>query len=729
MLSRQATPTFSEVWYRVATSRPRLSPHASIIRQRFGGTTAFVVEEPANGTFFRMSEAAYRFAGLLDGRRTVDEAWEACAAQIGDDAPTQSECIELLATLDSGGLLLGQAPIWADMLEHRQASAAGARRAKRAGSGLFPCLPLINPEPMLARALHLYRWIFGPIGLSVWAIVVLAALFMLGTNIGRFADELDLSSLLDPRSVALLGVVFLVLRIIHELGHAMACKALGGRCTELGLMLVALVLPLPYCDATSSWKLSATWKRIVVAAGGVYLETFFAAIAAILWARSDPGTFSAICRNVMLISGVSTIVFNLNPLLRYDGYYILSDLLGIPNLAQRANELLKHATNRHAFGVTGSRPPPIKNRRELAFVSIYAVLSTPYRVLVSLTICLVVAQRYSSLGLVLGAACVAMMIVWPLLRAVGFLLWSPMLVGRRMRATGVVAGAIGVIALIIGFLPVRDRVYAPAWIRARQSAVIRAAENGYVTEVLARVGEDVESGDPLIRMESEDLRAAHAAAIARLAQANAALDEAAVKSPADRRAAEAQLLFATEELADSQSRLDSLTIRATVSGRLVASGASAIDWDNLPGSFVSRGAMLGHVSTVSSLEVRALVDDRDFGHAFEHDQIVRATFKARGRAHAPLDAEVVRVAPAGSMELDNPALANVSGGDVAVTQGKEGGYRSLTPQFAVDLRPASGVDAGLIGQRARVRLELEPAPLARQWSRTLRQFWNSRFGG
>lgn len=729
MLSRQATPTFSEVWYRVAASRPRLSPHASITRQQFGRTTAFVVEEPANSTFFRMSEAAYRFAGLLDGRRTVDEAWEACAAQIGDDAPTQSECIELLATLDSSGLLLGDTPIWADMLEHRQSSVMGARRAKRAGGGLFPCLPLVNPEPLLARTLHLYRWIFGPVGAALWSIVTLAALFMLVTNIGRFADEVDLSALLDPRSVALLGIVFLALRIIHELGHAMACKALGGRCTEMGLMLVALVLPLPYCDATSSWKLPSTWKRVVVSAGGVYLETFFAAIAAILWARSDPGTFSAICRNVMLISGVSTVVFNLNPLLRYDGYYILSDVLGIPNLAQRAGEVLRHATIRHAFGVTGSRPPPIRDRRELLIVSIYAALSTPYRVLVSLTICLVVAQRYSSLGLILAAACVATMIVWPVLKGAGFVLWSPMLVGRRMRAAGVVVGTLAVIAVVIGFVPMRERVYAPAWIRARQSAVVRAAESGYVVEVLARVGDDVSAGSPLIRMENLELRAAHAGAVARLAQANAGLDEAAAKSPADRRAAEAQVLFATEELIDAQARLDSLTIRAPLAGRLVASGASATDWDNLPGSFVSRGAMFGHVSTVADLEVRALVDDRDFGYAFDRGQIVRASFKARGRAHAPLAAEVVRVAPAGSMELTNPALANVSGGDVAVTQGEEGGYRSITPQFAVDLRPAPGVHAGLIGQRARVRFEMERSPLARQWSRSIRQFWNARFGG
>ena len=729
MISRQASPTFSDVWYKVAPLRPRISPHATIVRQRFGDATAFVIEETATGTFFRMSEAAYRFVGLLDGRRSIDEAWEACASQIGDDAPTQSECIELLATLDSSGLLIGQTPVWSDMLEHRQSASRAAIRKKRVGSGLFPCIPLVNPERSLTKTLHLYRWLFGWAGFGLWTAVVLIAAFMVASNAGRFANELDLVAMMDPRNLAIIGVVFLALRIVHELGHAMACKAMGGRCTELGLMLVAMVLPLPYCDATSSWSFPATRRRVFVAAAGVYVETFFAALAAILWARSDPGLFSAVCRNVMVVSGVTTLLFNLNPLLRYDGYYILSDLLGIPNLAQRANELWKYVILRYAFGVLGSRPPNLRDRKELTIVAIYATLSVPYRIAVSLTICLVVAQKYSSLGLLLGAACITMMVVWPLLKGAGFVLWSPILLGRRIRATSVVAGMIAALVLLLGVVPVREHIDAPGVLRAARSSVVRAGEGGYVTEVLANVGDVVARGDPLIRLENPDLEAGRLAAAARMAQAEAALDEASVKSPADRRAAQAQVTFAAEELAEAKSRVDALTIRAGETGTLIAAGATALDWTNLVGSFVSKGAMLGHVASLDDIHVRTLVDDADFEHAFTGSSSVVAHVRVRGLARTRVQADIERIAPAGSLNVDDLALANVSGGDVAVRRTDDGRYESLTPQFVVDLRPQGESLRGMLGQRAHARFLVDSRPLASQWSRRFRQFWDERFGG
>lgn len=729
MPTRQASPTFSDVWYKVAQTRPRVSPHARIVRQRFGGGTAYVIEETAGNAFFRLSEAAYRFVGLLDGSRTADEAWEACASQIGDDAPTQSECIELLSTLDSSGLLIGDTSVWADMLEHRQAASLTSHRRKRTGLGLFPCLPLINPDRALDRCLHLYRWLFDWRGAALWTSVMLVALVMLVSNARRFANELDLSAMLDSRNLAIVGIVFLCLRIIHELGHAMACKAMGGRCTEIGVMLVAMILPLPYCDATSSWAFPATRRRVLVAAAGVYVEMFIAAIAAILWARSDPGLFSAVCRNVMVVSGVATLLFNLNPLLRYDGYYILSDVLGIPNLSQRANELWKHGITRYAFGVRGGRPPLLRDRKELIIVAMYAAMSVPYRIFVTLTICLVVAQKYSSLGLVLGVLCFVMMVVWPILKGIGYLLVSPALLGRRVRAISAVAGAAGVVTVVLGLIPVREHVDAPGWIHSTSSAVVRAGENGYVAEVLAHVGHEVNAGDPLLRLENPELTATYLAASARLAQAEAALDEASIKSPADRRAAQAQLAFATEDAAEAASRMESLTLRAAESGTLVATGASATDWENLQGSFVSKGALLGRVVSLKDVRVRTLVDDRDFEHAFSRADSIKARVRVRGLAGRDVPVRIERIAPAGSLDVANPAMANVAGGEVAVRQTQEGRYETLSPQFVVDLLPLSDSAPGMIGQRVRARFLIDRRPLASQWLRRLEQFWDERFGG
>lgn len=728
MFQRDITPTFSDIWHRVAESRPRLSPHVHVVRQRFGRGIAYVLEEPAGGTYHRLSESAYRFAGLLDGRRTVDDAWDACAVQLGDEAPTQKECVDLLSQLDTSGLLIGDVPVWSDMLEHRQSRVRQNRRRKRLGNGLFACVPLVNPDRWLELTRHLYQWLFSWKGALLWTVIATFAAWSLLSNLGRFAREMRLEVMLSPTNLAVAGVVFLLLRVIHELGHAMACKAMGGRCTEIGLMLVALVLPLPYCDATSSWRFSETWRRVLVAASGVIFESFFAAIAAILWARSEPGALSSVCYNVMFVSGVATFLFNLNPLLRYDGYYILSDVTGIPNLAQRATEMWKYLLVRFAFGVRSLRAPQVSDRREAILVMLFASLSLPYRLIVAGSICLAVSARYSSLGLVLAVACASVMLVWPLLKGIGYLLWSPVLLGRRSRAVGVVGLVLLILAVGLGAVPVRDRIYAPGWVRAESSIGVRPLESGYVIEVLAEPGQVVEVGDPLIRLENPDLVEALGIAAARLEQARVSRDEAELKSPAESRVADAKVRYAEEAYEKAASRAASLLVVASGRGRLVASGASVSDWRNLAGSYVSKGTMLGHISTVDTLRVRALVDDREIGHAFAHESDVQASVRIRGMASAALPAAITRVAAAGSRELENPAVSTGAGGEIAAQQTGERSLAALTPQFEVDLKLESAPKGIMQGQRARIRFEFGRTPLAVQWSRRIGQFWMNRFG-
>ncbi len=729
MFQREITPTFADTWYRVAEGRPRLSPHVHIVRQRFGRGVAYILEEPAGGTYHRMSEAAYRFAGLLDGHRTVDEAWEACAAQMGDEAPTQKECIDLIAQLDSSGLIVGDTPIWSDTLEHRQSRELGARRRKRFGNGLFACIPLINPDRWLGQTLHLYHWLFTWRGAALSAMLLIIAAWSLISNFDRFAKELSLQSLLDPTNLALLAAIFLVLRAVHELGHAMACKAMGGRCTEIGIMLIAIILPLPYCDATSSWRFPETWRRVLVAAGGVFFESFFALSAAILWARSEPGIFSSMCYNVMIVSGVSTLVFNLNPLLRYDGYYILSDIAGVPNMAQRATEMWRFLVVRFVFGVRAMKPPSVVDRPEAAFITCFALLSLPYRIMVAFAICLAVSARYSSLGLVLGAVMAIIMLVWPVLKGIAFLLWSPSLVGRRPRAVGIVAALLATIIVGFGMVPVRDRIYAAGWIRPEVNAVVRPAESGFVSEVLVQIGENVRAGQPLLRFENAEITQGYTIAQTQYARALVDRDDAATKSPVEYRSADAQVHVAAGALEKARKQADSLVLVAPADGRIIASGASGTDWANLLGGYVTKGTLLGHVVSLDRLQIRTLVDDREFGHTFAGDRAIQASIRVRGMASHVVPAKILRIAPAGSKDIQNPAVASVAGGDIPATQEGESRFAALTPHFEVDLLPDRLPEGATAGQRVRVRLAAGESPLAVQWARRFSQFWMNRFGG
>lgn len=733
MLDREVGSSFSDLWYRVADTRPRLSVHARIIRQRYGPETAFIVEEPTSGHYYRLSEPAMFFIGLLNGTRTVDEAWHACCDQLGDGAPTQRECIDLLAKLQMFGLLVGDEPLAPEMIEHRVREARSNRRQQRTGRYLFPHIPLINPEPFLQRHERLMRAIFSKPMAAIWLTLITVA----AIAVFRHARDLgsELNTLLTPANIFWLGVLFLAIRAIHELGHAAACKAMGGRCTEIGVMLIAWVLPLPYCDASSAWRFPEISRRVLVSAAGMIVEFFFAAIAALIWVATlgeETSLIHTLAYNAMVISSVMTFLFNLNPLLRYDGYYILSDLAGAPNLAQRSKELTRFVVERFAFGLRGLDPPAVRDRSELALLGVYGVLSPPYRVFIGLSILLVIASKFITLGLVLAVVMAAIWFVWPVLKGIGYLASSPKLFGRRARAIGVTALGVAIVGGLVGAVPVREGGYATGTLEPRSRAAIRAGQNGVIARVLARPGQRVEAGDALFALDNPQLRRDLAVAQGQLAAAQVRRDLATTQSPAQQRVAQSTVEHLQRQLQRAQQHLDELTITAPIAGRFVAAEGTGLDIDNAVGRFVTRGTLLASVAQLDDLRVRALISDRERAFVFhstdEDSAQVPAQIRVRGRAGTPIPGTVTSIAPAGSRTLTTASLATGSGGSIVLDPTDRSGGRTLIPYFLVEVRPDGLADGLMPGQRARVRFAIGRAPIAVQAWRRARQFVSGKLG-
>ncbi|TVQ61632.1 MAG: PqqD family peptide modification chaperone [Phycisphaerales bacterium] len=737
--------TFSDVWYRVAPTRPRLSPHATITPQRFGPKTDYVVDDPATAKFYRLSGAAYLFAAMLDGRRTVDDAWQTACARLGDDAPTQKECVDLLAKLQSFGLLLGELPLSPEMVHERRTRARKSRIQRRTGKWFFFTIPLINPEPVLHRTAWLCRAVFSkPMGI-VFLLVLAAGLFSVLTNIDRMGDPL--SNILEPASLALITITFLVLRGLHELGHAAACKAMGGRCTEIGVILIALILPLPYCDASAAWRFRSLSARVLVSGAGILVEIFIAAVAAVIWANApaEQALLRTLCFNVMLVASATTLLFNLNPLLRYDGYYILSDLLGVPNLQQRSKELWQFFFERLGFGVR-ERPPAVRSRGEAWALGVFAALSFPYRIFILFAIVLLISTQYLTIGIALAVVAIAIMGVWPILKLIGYLAGSPKLSGHRARAVGVSLGALAIGVVALGLVPAPAAVYAAGAVEARRDAPVRVPESGYIDRVLVAPGQAVALGEPLFELRSPELRADVRTAEAGVMGALANLDAAAINSPAAEQIARGRLHVYQATLERLEERADALTVRAPVAGRFIAEpGTNPPD---LVGLYADRGVKLGRVATTDDPIVRAFLADRDHAYAFGTTRPVelhpasatttpaepasnlrRVAYRVRGDAGRVVPARLLRTAPVGSRDLENPALATAVGGDVRLDPNDPDQRRTLTPQFLIELEPETA-NAGVgIGQRARVRLDLPRAPLAAQWWRRAMQYLESRQAG
>ncbi|MEZ6234129.1 MAG: hypothetical protein R3B68_08060 [Phycisphaerales bacterium] len=720
--------TFSDTWYRVAPLRAKVSPHAHVIRQKFGDSTAYIVEDPVSGDYYRCSEAAIHFLGMLDGRATVDDAWKACATQLGDDAPTQKECIDLLSKLQNFGLLVGEQPLAADMVEARIEEVERTRRKQRAGKWFFFSIPLLNPDRFLRATLHLYRPLFSRWGLAAWVLLVGVALWHLASNSRGFVDEFG--TILDPANLLWFTGLFLVLRAVHEFGHAMACRALGGRCTEIGLLMIAVVLPLPYCDASSAWRFPEVWRRVVVSAGGVLAESVFAAIAAIIWARTEAGTLAhALSYNTVIASGIATLVFNLNPLLRYDGYYILSDITGIPNLAQRSRDMAKHLLERYAFGVRGIDPPHTRGRGERAILLVYSLLSMPYRVLVMGMIVWVLLTTVPWVGVPLAIVGGFIVLVLPLAVGVSYLLTSPRLMGRRARAVSISAAVVGAVVVGLGVAPAPSGVFAIATVEPARRGPIRTLEEGRVVATHVVPGALVRAGDPILTLESAELTAEIEATRAMRDQALAAIDAAMGPRPAEAAVARQRLAFIEGELERLDRRAADLVVRAPIDGRLVTAGDMGATLDNLLGRTLARGALIAFVVS-DELILQASVSDRDFAYAFRERRAedTGATFRIRGLADQEIPAAVTRVDAAGSRILASPALAAAAGGDVLLDPTDPDGRRTLEAQFLVELAPDRLPEGVMPGVRARVRFDAGTDPLLSQWWRRLRQRVTDRLG-
>jgi putative peptide zinc metalloprotease protein len=728
MLREDVGTTFSDLWYRVAPTRPKLSVHARVIRQQYGPTVAYIVEEPASGQYYRLSASAYLFLGMLDGDRSVDDAWNASCERLGDDAPTQRECIELLSKLQMFGLLVGDIPLAPDMVLERKRQARETALRKRTGNWMFFSIPLFNPEPFLERHKIVIKLLFSRVGLVVWLATLLTAVVLVARNWSQFGSELNVSEMIAPTQLPVLAVVFLLLRAAHEMGHAAACKAMGGRSTEIGVLLIAVILPLPYCDATSAWRFPETWKRVLVSLAGMIVELFIAAIAAIVWVASSEqeGLVHVIAYRTMLIAGVTTMFFNLNPLLRYDGYYILSDLSGIPNLAQKSRQMWIHMIERYAYGLRGVKPPAVRSRSEVWLMMGYALLAVPYRVFVSVSILLLIMTRYAELGIAMAIVFGIAWLVWPLVKGTAYLVSSPKLLGRRGRAVGVVGAVLALLVIGFGVIPVPAAGYASGTIEARTQSAVRAGENGFIRNVRFEAGQLVQADDVIFDMESPDLATEVRVTKARFDGARVELAGAIAKGPAERRVAQIQMQNLSEAHEHARRRAEALEVMAPTTGRLAAPSGSAIDIANLEGRFVQRGDLLALVTSTDDLVVRAGVPDRAYAYIFAEGRSARASVRVRGMAGDAHPAHITRRVEAGSHRLHNPSLSTIAGGDVALDPRDREGGRSLESRFLVELEPEEPIEGVQPGMRVRVRFAIEPMPLGRQFVRRVRQFLSAK---
>ena len=718
-MSLALRPTFSESWYRVVNLRPRLRPTAQISRQFYRGERWYVVRDPAGNQFHRLSDPAYRFVGLLDGSRSVGEAWELVGGQLADDAPTQPEVLQMLSQLYAANLIETDVTPDSAVVLKRQKMNNQRKMQQRLMNLLFPRIPIWDPDVFIKTWRPAINLLLSPLAAIVWVVVVVGAIAAIAPQ----WEELGQSAknAIDPSNWVWLTISFIVIKFIHEMGHAFSCRRFGGEVHEVGIMLLVFV-PTPYVDASTAWAFPNKWKRVFVGAGGMIFELFVAALCAFVWKftyGSGNSLVNQLAYNAMLIASVSTIVFNANPLLRYDGYYILSDILEIPNLQRKASEYTLGLIKRHIFRVKQQQPlPPVNQRIELF---IYAILSSAYRIFVSLAIAYMLfytlPQEVKAIGLVMGATAFGTFAIFPLVKAVKYLATDPELHRKRGRAwafSGTFAAACLVVFGVIRF-PVTVR--AEGVLEAAGRAPIRVETPGFVKQVLVDDGQYVEKGQLLLTLENQ-------AEATKLKQDQIELQIAELEMRSSQVTDASKFSVDKERrdrlmkmLDEQQKRVDKLEIRAPISGRVVAPMIK-----NTQGQYLPTASDIMTITEAKNLEAFVVITQADRDRL---KSIGSYTTEVRvaGDLHTtiPVNSEV-RINPGASREVRAAALTHAGGGSNAPDPRDPKGTSTAEQNYEARMTFPNPGEQYFPGQRAYVRFKSNsPEPLLWQGYRWFQQ--------
>ena len=716
-MSESQAQTFSENWHRVAAQCAALRPGVQVRPQWFRGEKWFVMHEPFNDQFHRVSPAAWHLIARLDGHLTVEAAWKATMAMDGDDAPGQEETIQLLAQLYQLNFLRGEIAADSAVLFQRYRKRRQRETRSVLANLMFPQIPLFDPDRWLQRLSLLARMIFSRGGAFVWALVVGWGIKTAFDHAPELAGQT--SNVLAPGNLLPLYAVLFCIKAIHESGHALACRRFGVAVHRVGVSLVFFT-PLPFVDATGSWALQNRWQRIVVSLAGIYTEFFAAAVAVFIWAGTTNGPVHALAFNVMLLASVTTLLFNANPLLRYDGYYILSDLLEIPNLNTRSAATLRYLAERYLLGVHGAANPA-HTPGEAWLLAIYGTVSALYRVILFSGILWIISGKWLLLGALLSAFCIFQWLVLPPVRLIRYLASSTILSRCRPRAIAVsLAGAVAVFALFCA-VPFPEHFRAPGMVEAAQYREIFAESSGVVGDVLVTSGSSVHVGQVLARLQNRELELDLASAAAARAQTLAERDRAINDSPAELEALGIRLDANAKEIARIQRQVAALEIKAPVDGVWYSD-----QLDHAKGQWLLRGEKIGDVIQQGKWTFRAVVPQSD-SRALFTDELRAAEIRFSGAAAAAIPVESFRVLPSRQQILPSAALGWMGGGTVDVDTQEADGRHALEPFFEVRAVMAGG-EAALLrqGRTGIIRFTLPPRPLGVQLWRWLGQLLQQR---
>lgn len=705
-------------WAVLAKSQPRLATHAKLHTQAHQRTESYWLSNEVTGQHAKFNATAFAILSRLDGERTLqqilDEVNQLKFAQCGSIG-----LLQLIAKLQRLGVVVGADLLPAETLRDDHANGQKNVQLKRWFNPLALRFKCFDPDRLLSAITPYFSSLFTRLGVKIWLAVLLMGVATLCLSWHSVQDEF-LTRTLRPQSLWWFAVLFPMMKVLHEMAHAVCIKHWGGQVREAGISLL-LLIPVPYIDASDVHGGFTRRQRLCVTAAGMGVELFVAATALIGWWWIDPGYLRDALFTVFIIGGLTTLLFNANPLLKFDGYYLLQDALNTHNLASRSSVWLQYQFKRFVLGME-QLAVPVVQPHERRWLTGYAIAVALYKPILTITIIVFLWRSYPMLGMLLALFALVNQWLLPTFKGVRWMLRSDELGNQRYRALGLVFCLTCALSTLL-LIPMPSSTRVQGVVAAAAQGEVFTELAGVATRIHVEAGSRVQAGDVLVTLSNPVLARDLAQVEAELAATKGHRMLSIQKLDGDSGRNHATVQAETDRL---ERRRDEL-LSQTASLSIIAEQAgifAPVENTLLPGRYIQQGVRIGYVVNGVDWTVRTVIPENRAPQL--RAGVNRASVRLAQAGHVEIEAAMLRETPALTRQLPNSVLSQHAGGFIVTDPYDTTHTQSLENLFEVELvLPAETPVFGL-GQRAWVQLE-HPAEafITRLW-RLGRSVWLTR---
>ncbi len=694
------------------TLRVRLRPDLVVRPQFYEGMTHYVVKDPIGLKYYRFKAEEYFLLQQLDGKSTLLEVKKAFERKYRPQTITVDDLVRFCSQLHEAGVAQIDTPEQTEVFVKRRRKKIWKKVRGAAANILYIKIPIIDPERLLTWMYPYFKWIYTRTFVVLSCLLMLSALTMVVSNFTEVKERLpDFQSFFNWRTIVYFWCSLAIVKIIHEFGHGLTAKHFGGEVHEMGALLLCLT-PALYCDVTDSWLLPNKWHRIWISAAGIYVECVLASLATFAWFYSNPGLFNSLMMATMFLCSMNTIMFNANPLMRYDGYYVLADYLEIPNLRVKANQFFSYAFQEKVLGLEVPVQSYMPRTRRWLFLA-YAITSFLYRWFVTLSILfflnrLMKPYKVYSIGIFFAMWGMIPLVIMPVYQIVKFVRTPGRL--RKVKKVRATAFAVSTVALITAILmiPTPLRIKGTLVIAPEAPSRIYANTAGRLVTLAVRDGDMVKKGDLIAQLSNLDKQRERASMQEELElnRVKAAYFSRS-KDLEGRRLARQHSTLADElepVVARINDQISHLYLVADRDGQVIG-----VPKRETTGSWVRPDKAFCEIANPKKLQAQVIIDQGDVDLLQTGS---KAWVKIYGLSERTYRTEIAEIASRNRDEI--PAeLSNVGGGEIAAEQDKKTGkIKSVSAVFEL-LLPLDNEDLSLhVGQRGFAKIDGGTSTLA-----------------